>query len=311
MKRGWPYCHDNQEPDRPEDTPKSCTNLIQPMIASTPYKCQGITLYRSDDSTLYLYGTSKSFSISDSNPIDKNSLYTALSRPESGSQVILVDPDRSRLASGVGGKRSRSSQSDSFNVHSKPPVYNRYTLLQLWKGQLKSGPTPLDECVIRSTMDIFNWETDRSTHKYALQSWVHAASINADYHQTKAKYLRYLHITLQTIVIVCTTTSMVVSAVMASVQDTTSLEFDLSYFVVLANALSTIAAGYASLQDPAGRRREHLIAENVWDNLGRDIAVYIHNGDVGEESDFTKLLTVQDFQRRIDNATTISPLDCN
>ncbi len=114
MKRGWPYCHDNQEPDRPEDTPKSCTNLIQPMIASTPYKCQGITLYRSDDSTLYLYGTSKSFSISDSNPIDKNSLYTALSRPESGSQVILVDPDRSRLASGVGGKRSRSSQSNSF-----------------------------------------------------------------------------------------------------------------------------------------------------------------------------------------------------
>lgn len=169
------------------------------------------------------------------------------------------------------------------------------------------GLPPLDECAIRSTMDIFNWETDRSTHKYALQSWVHAASINADYHQTKAKYLRYLHITLQTIVIVCTTTSMVVSAVMASVQDTTSLEFDLSYFVVLANALSTIAAGYASLQDPAGRRREHLIAENVWDNLGRDIAVYIHNGDVGEESDFTKLLTVQDFQRRIDNATTISP----
>jgi hypothetical protein len=109
MKRGWPYCHDTQTPDDPASTPKTCTNLIQPMIACTPYKCQGLTLYRSKGSNLYLYGTNKSFATDDSNPIDKNSLYTALSRPESGSQVVLVDPERSRL-----GKRQSSSLSASF-----------------------------------------------------------------------------------------------------------------------------------------------------------------------------------------------------
>lgn len=161
---------------------------------------------------------------------------------------------------------------------------------------------------LRLTMQIFDWVTDPQSSKYVLQKWVLAASKNADNHKRTATRLRTMNICLQTFITSCTALSMLSSAISSSVGEKSgSLFLHLSYLVISLNTLATIAAAIASLQDPAGRRREHLIAENVWDNLGRDIAVYIHNEDTGDQVDVSKIITMQDFQRRIDNAETLSP----
>lgn len=159
---------------------------------------------------------------------------------------------------------------------------------------------------VRMTMDIVEPVSDRGCKNYVLQQWIQTASVRADYHCDKAYSLRRTHIVLSTLVLVTTAMSTVVSAIVPSISTSVIWGVELSYLVAALNALTAVSSGYQGLQDPAGRRREHLIAENIWDNLGRDISVCLRNDTVEDSpEDFDK--AVREFQRRVDNAETISP----
>lgn len=159
---------------------------------------------------------------------------------------------------------------------------------------------------IRITMNILPEEYDKSSRGYVLQQWIKAASAAAEYHCKKAGVLRGQNISLSASIIFLSSVSIVLATLVPRVDGGGTKAMILTYVVASVNAMVALFSGMISLLDPAGRRREHLIAENIWDTLGRDIAVCLRN-EIADDDPSDYIIKVNEFQRRVDNATTLSP----
>ena len=177
--------------------------------------------------------------------------------------------------------------------------------------------TLVNDISLRPSMDILT--SVNSLHKFsqrrdrseiaALHKWVHFCSQRADDHQQKAKVLRAVNLGTSALSIVASSAT----AVLVTVgNEFATCGGAYGYVTSAVGAVSVVASAINALLDPSSRRKMHLLAENEFGVLGREMAVILateepHDHNIGSISnDFWKDLLLQ-YQRRLDTLITWAP----
>lgn len=141
----------------------------------------------------------------------------------------------------------------------------------------------------------------------ALAKWVEACADRSVKHSEKARSLRGVHFVLMFFSLLLSAISSVLSGVSTDKQGVSNLSLTIG--ALTCSALASVFVGLNGLLDPSARRSAHLLSENQYIVLGRDIAVYLAGigSDAVRARDLDITSALKDYQRRLDNIDSVAP----
>lgn len=189
-----------------------------------------------------------------------------------------------------------------------------YKLPNPIRSSIDESPTDVQKSLpslhifYKGDTDTLNDADDRREAR-AMCQWVNDCGAKSISHGRKAARLRRVHIILTTAGLISSAISSTLSGISTNITD----EIHLLEITLCALALSAVAAvvvGFNGLMDPSARRNAHLLSENNYLILGRDIAVYLAGiaADCPRSGELDVTNALRDYQRRLDNLDSVAPV---